>query len=135
MSSENKNKEIIGFLFDLVLFAVPIVIPMPVSVRWAIWLLCLMTTVFLVAELFRSTWSRKRKIMVTVGCGLIFSLVCWSTAYAQWREEKSAAMDGYLRAQNYGFLSPREAPRVRIGDGGTVFQWTGPLTGDMFQNT
>jgi hypothetical protein len=113
-------------VWDIILFAVPIVIPMPVLLKWAIWFICWIALVwFVLPDWFEAlnTLSRRTRRVALLICAASFILSFGPIAHTQWREEKAAAASGtlsmpYPHAKNV-------LPVLEIGDSSSKLLWTG----------
>jgi hypothetical protein len=119
--SRNKAKEVVaGFVLDFIAAAIPAVLPVPAKWRWGIWFLsfaaflCLLQIQIPALRRIQLKW----RIVATFVLVCIFVGSFWPTAYAQWREEQAAALEGDLigagAAINDG--KPHGFPLLQMGE-------------------
>jgi hypothetical protein len=89
---------VVGLALDLIVAAVPAVTTVSVFWRWLIWLFCFVAFLCLIQILIPPVWKLGWKIRTigTIATVSIFAGSLFSTAYAQWREEKAAVLEGDL---------------------------------------
>lgn len=132
----NRAIEVIaGFALDFIAAAIPAVLPVPVKWRWGIWflsfvaLLCLLQIQIPSLRRIQLKW----KIVATLVLVCIFVGSFSSTAHAQWREEKAAALEGDLigagAAINDG--KPHGFPPLQMGE--SVIKMTPVEVADIMQ--
>lgn len=123
--SANREKWL-GLLSDIVLAAIPGVVPMPVVWKWIIWEAAWCAFVYLVLNLNPiNRLKRTTKLSMGIIAVLLFAGLTIDPAIGMWREEKASATTGELHSKEV-WVNPPQFPRFRIGiDKGPVINWTG----------
>ena len=118
----------VGLVCDFVYFVVPLVAGLPIFWRWLIWFTSFPVFIFcmqILVPYFHRSVSSKQRVMNTLALTCLFVLGFWSTAHAQWRQEKATATSGDLVANDDGKDHSSDFPAYQIGPGGATFQWKG----------
>ncbi len=118
---KRKAKEWIGLVLNLVLFALPLMVSMPVILRWGIWLVCYEASVYMSLHGFGleslDVYDRlpvRSRIAIVVLSLIVFAISFRGLVRAQWREEKAGVSEGDL------YLASAQATKRLVDIGGAL---------------
>lgn len=130
-----KTKErVLAIISNIIFFAGSEVLSMPVTWRWSIRFVCFVAFVWLIQYLIPSVRAipLKWRSLVTAFLAIAFAAGFWSVAFAQWREERAAVLEGDLRGAGEIFTDGKQrvAPWVQIADTQSIFVMVPPKPGE-----
>lgn len=134
LTATNRRDQILSIALDVLLMAIPAIVPLPAAVRWVFWSAAFGVLVFLCEMRVKPEIKLSQKILVGALSAMIFGTLTLPISHRQWREEKSRALEGDLTPVPDSPDSKLN-PKIQIGKNGAQFMWTinTPPEGSQFR--